>query len=58
MGCHRVTLIVYLVFLAGHLMGLCHLYHIVILELLWFGIVNKVRNLKVSSRMVKKVYLT
>ena len=39
-------------------MGLCHLDHAVILKLLWLGIVNKLPNLKVSSSVVKKVYLT
>ena len=53
-----MSLLVYLVFLAGPFMGLCHLYHAVILKLLWLGIVNKLPNLKVSSSMVKKVYLT
>ena len=39
-------------------MGLCHLNHTVIFKLLLLGIVNELPNLKVSSGMIKKVYLT
>ena len=49
-----MSLLVYLVLLAGPFMGLCHLNHTVILELLLLGIVNKLPNLKVSSSMIKK----
>ena len=52
-----MSLLVYLVFLAGLFMGLCHLDHMVILKLLSLGIVNKLPNLKVSGSMIKKVYL-
>ena len=38
--------------------GPCNLNHMVILKLLLLGIVNKLPNLKVSSSMVKEVYLT
>ena len=44
-----MSLLVYLVLLAGPFMGLCHLNHMVILKLLLLGIVNKLPNLKVSS---------
>ena len=47
-----------LVLLAGPFMGLYHLNHMVIFKLLLLGIVNKLPNLKVSSSMIKKVYLT
>ena len=53
-----MSLLVYLVLLAGPFMGLCHLDHTVILELLLLGIVNELPNLKVSSSMIKKVNLT
>ena len=52
-----MSLLVYLVFLAGPFIGLCHLNHLIILKLLWLGIMNKLPNLKVSSSMVKKVNL-
>ena len=39
-------------------MGLGHFNHLIICELLSLSIVNKLHNLKVSSSMVKKVYLT
>ena len=53
-----MSLLVYLVLMAGSLMGLCQLYHTIILKLLLLGIVNKLPNLKVYSGMIKKVYLT
>ena len=53
-----MSLLVYLVLLAGPFMGLCHLYHMVILKLLLLGIVNKLPNLKVSSSMINEVNLT
>ena len=46
-----------LVLLAGPFVGLCHLDHTVIFKLLFLGIMNKLPNLKVSSSMIKKVYL-
>ena len=52
-----MSLIVYLVLLAGPFMGLCHLNHTVILKLLLLDIVNKLPNLKVSSSVIKKVNL-
>ena len=52
-----MSLLVYLVLLAGPFVGLCHLNHMVILKLLLLGIVNKLPNLKVSSSMIKKVNL-
>ena len=55
-GCYWVSLLVYLVFLAGSFMCFCHLNHMIIRKLL-SGIVNKLLNLKVSSSMIKKVYL-
>ena len=53
-----MSLLVDLVLLAGSLMGLGQLNHFIIGKLLWLGIVNKLPNLKVSSSMIKKVYLT
>ena len=47
-----------LVLLAGPFMGFGHLDHAIIFKLLLLGIVNKLPNLKMSSSMVKKVYLT
>ena len=52
-----MSLLVYLVLLAGYFVGLAQLYDTVILEFLLLGIVNKLTNLKVYSSMVKKVYL-
>ena len=52
-----MSLLVYLVLLAGPFMGLCHLDHFIIFKLLGLGIVNKLPNLKVGSSMIKKVYL-
>ena len=46
-----------LIFLASPLMGLGHFNHTIIAELLWLCIMNKLSNLKVSSSMMKKVYL-
>ena len=46
-----------LIFMASPLMGLGHLDHFIIGKILWLCIVNKLPNLKVSSSMVKKVYL-
>ena len=51
-----MSLLVYLILLAGNFMGFCHLNHMVILKLLLLGIVNKLPNFKVSSSMIKKVY--
>ena len=48
-----MSLLVYLVLLAGPFMGLWHLDHTVILKLLLLGIVNELPNLKVSSSMIK-----
>ena len=50
-------MLVDLVLLAGPFVGLCYLDHMVIFKLLLLGIVNKLPNLKVSSSMIKKVYL-
>ena len=46
-----------LVLLAGPFVGFCHLDHVVIFKLLLLGIVKKLPNLKMSSSMIKKVYL-
>ena len=48
-----MSLLVYLVLLAGPFIGLCHLDHFIILKFLWLAILNKLPNLKVSSSMVK-----
>ena len=42
-----------LIFMAGPLMGLGHLNHLVICELIRLSIVNKFSNLKMYSSMVK-----
>ena len=47
-----------LVLLAGPFVGFCHLNHTVVFKLLSLGIVNKLPHLKMSSSMIKKVYLT
>ena len=46
-----------LVLFAGSFMGLSQLNHFIKGKLLWLCIVNKYPNLKVSSSMVKNVYL-
>ena len=53
-----MSLLVDLVLLAGPFVGFGHLDHTIILKLLLFGIVNELPNLKMSSSMIKKVYLT
>ena len=53
----KVSLFVHLIFMAGPLMGLGHFNHFIMCELLSLGIMNKLSNLKVSSSMIKKVYL-
>ena len=52
-----MSLLVYLVLLAGPFMGLCYLNHMIILKLLLLGTVNELPNLKVSNSMIKKVNL-
>ena len=47
-----------LILLAGPFVGFWYLDHMVIFKLLLLGIVNKLPNLKMSSSMIKKVYLT
>ena len=39
-------------------MGLGHFNHMIIAELLWLCLMHKLSNLKLSSSMIKKVYLT
>ena len=53
-----MSLLVHLIFMVGPFMDLGHFNHLVICELLWLSIVNKLPSLKVSSSIVKKVYLT
>ena len=52
-----MSLLVYLVLLAGPFMDLCHLNHTIIYKLLLLVIVNKLPNLEMSSSMIKKVNL-
>ena len=53
-----MSLLVDLVLLAGPFVGFGHLDHTIIFKLLLLGIVNELPNLKMSSSMIKKVYLT
>ena len=52
-----MNLLMDLILLAGSLMSLGQLDHFIIGKLLWLCIVNKLPNLKVSSSMIKQVYL-
>ena len=52
-----MSLLVDLIFLAGPVIGFGHFNHLVITKFFSLGIMSKLSNLKVSSSMIKKVYL-